>query len=158
METRRMIRLAVPGDKRRIIELLRDSRAGAGFDDPTGPTGFVFPFDPAYAERVFLTHLTGSRTVCIVFEANGVPQGVLMAAHFDHPFGPVKVAKETVWWIDPDHRGTSAVRMLDAYEAWWRAQGCAFGGLAGMGDDPAVAKLYARRGYRAAEVHFLKAA
>ena len=47
--------------------------------------------------------------------------------------------------------------MLDAYEAWAGSQGCAFAGMAGMGADPDVAKLYLRRGYRVAETHFLKA-
>ena len=46
--------------------------------------------------------------------------------------------------------------MLDAYETWAAAQRCAFAGMAGMGEDPVVAALYLRRGYRRAETHFLK--
>lgn len=67
------------------------------------------------------------------------------------------LARETVWFIDPEYRGTAAVRMLDAYERWAKSLGCVFTGMAGMGADPKVAKLYLRRGYRVAETHYLKA-
>jgi len=151
-----MIRPATASDKFRAIALLRDSREGAGFDTAAGLTGFVFPFDAAYAERLFLAHLA-PRRLALVHDVDGTAQGVLLAAAFEHPFGPVWLAKETVWWIDPAHRGTAAVRMLDAYEAWATEQNCKFVGMAGMGQDPTVGKLYERRGYRAAETHYLKA-
>lgn len=151
------IRRAVEADRFHVIRLLRDSRAGAGFDSEDGPTGFTFPFDPAYAERLFKHHITARDALCLVHVPKGVPQGVLMAQAFEHPFGPVRIAKETLWWIDPRHRGSAAMRMLEAYETWARELGCAFTGMAGMGADPAVAVLYERRGYRAAETHYLKA-
>lgn len=141
----------------RAVILLRDSRQGAGFDNPGGISGFTFPFDPAFAARLFTAHLDREDRYCAVLDVGGRVQGLLLAAAFDHPFGPVRVAKETVWWIDPCHRGRSAISMLDAYEAWWRQQGCSYGGMAGMGDDPEVGKLYRRRGYKTAETCFLKA-
>lgn len=153
-----MIRPAVVSDKSRCVELLRDSRVGAEFDRPGGLTGFVFPFDPAYAERLFVRYLRGHRMLCLVHDVDGRAEGVLMAHAFEHDFGPVLLAQERVWWIDPAHRGgTAAVRMLDAYEAWATSRGCTFAGMAGMGSDPAVMRLYQRRGYRAAETHCLKA-
>lgn len=153
-----MIRPANPTDKGRVIELLRDSRVGAGFDRADGISGFTFPFDPAYAARLFAQHTTTASAVCFVHDVNGVAQGVLMGVAFDHPYGPVRVSKDSMWWIDPSHRGgTAAVRMLDAFEAWAKERGCAFGGIAGMGDDPNITRLLERRGYRSAEVHFLKA-
>ena len=95
--------------------------------------------------------------MAIVLEADGAAQGVLMAAATDHPFGPVRLARETVWWIEPDYRGLSAMRMLDAYERWAQSELCRFSGMAGMGEFPDVAALYRRRGYLVAETHFLKA-
>lgn len=151
------IRRAVEADKIRVIQLLRDSRIGAGFDDPSGISGFTFPFEAAYAERLFLHHMAASNAVCLVHAPQNCAEGVLMATAGEHPFGPVKLARETVWWIDPAHRGSAAVRMLDAYEVWAREQGCRFIGMAGMGGDPAVGRLYQRRGYGVAETHFLKA-
>jgi len=152
-----MIRRAVASDKARVIALLEHSRAAAGFDHVDGLTGFSFPFDPAYAERLFLLHLARPESLCLVLDEDGEAQGILMAAAYEHPFGPVRLARETVWWIEPHHRGLAAVRMLDAYEDWAGEQDCDFTGMAGMGADPEVSKLYRRRGYRTAETHFLKA-
>lgn len=152
-----IVRSASISDKTRAIELLRDSRSGAGFDDPGGQSGFTFPFDPAYAERLFLSYLSHPRCCALVYEVNRRAEGILLAHAYEHPFGPVWFAQERLWWIDPAHRGRAAFKMLDAYDEWWLAQGCAAGGMAGMGEDPAVRKLYERRGYRVAERNFLKA-
>lgn len=151
------IRPGKSSDTSRAVELLADSHVAAGFDRTDGPTGFCVPFDPAYARRLFFAHLVGGRSCAIVHEVDGVIQGLLLAIASEHPFGPVWLARETVWWIDPGHRGSAAPRMLDAYEIWAKGNGSVFSGMAGMGDDPAVAKLYLRRGYRVAETHYLKA-
>jgi hypothetical protein len=153
-----MIRPGDMSDLPRAIELLRASRAGAGFDDPQGLSGFVFPFEAAYAARLFVRYLDMPSMLCLAYELGGVAQGLLLAHAFEHDFGPVRLAQERVWWIDPKYRGGSAaMRMLDAFEEWALvSEACAFAGMAGMGDDPDVAKLYLRRGYHVAEKHFLK--
>jgi GNAT superfamily N-acetyltransferase len=152
-----VIRCAALADKSRIVTLLKHSREAAGFDHTAdGTTGFCFPFDPAYAERLFLLHLQAHR-LAIVLEADGCAQGVLMAIAAEHPFGPVRLARETVWWIEPDYRGSGALRMLGHYEQWAAAEGCAFVSMAGLGEFPDVGRLYLRRGYRPAETHFLRA-
>lgn len=153
-----MIRHAVSGDRFRLVALLREAHAHHGFHDPYGLTGFVVPFDPAYIERWIMQHQTQPDGLCLVSDREGV-DGVLMAFAFDHPCGPVRVAKDSIWWIAKDRRGGStALRMLDAYEDWAKQeQGCRFVGIAGMGADPDVGPLLSRRGYRAAETHFLKA-
>lgn len=154
-----MIRRATDRDLTRAVELFRASHVAAGFDRADGPSGFTFPFETSDAELLFLSHLIGARSFCIVHDVDGDAQGVLLAMAFKHRFGPVWLANETVWWIDPAHRGSAAPRMLDAYEAWaFNEQRCAGAGMAGMGEDPAVAKLYRRRGYRFAESHYLKMA
>jgi GNAT superfamily N-acetyltransferase len=152
-----MVRRAVLSDKPRVIRLLKHSRDAAGFDSADGLTGFTFPFDPAYAEAVFLLHVEEARNLCLVLNVDATVQGVLMAASHPHPFGPVWLARETVWWIEPDHRGSAAPRMLAAYEEWAADRGCHFVGMAGMGADPDVGRLYERRGYRVAETYYLKA-
>ena len=151
-----MIRTAELGDQARVVTLLKHSRDAAGFDQAGGPTGFCFPFDPAYAARLFLAHLEPHR-LCLVLDAGGMAQGVLMAVAGEHPFGPVRLARETVWWIEPNYRGSAAPRMLALFEQWAAAEGCAFAGMAGLGAEPEVGRLYLRRGYRAAETHFLRA-
>ena len=150
-----MIRAATMSDSARVIELLRASHIGAGFHD--GSSGFAFPFVETYAHRLFHQHVEMMDACAIVHDVDGDAQGVLLATAYEHRFGPVWIASETVWWIDPAHRGRSAFAMLDAYESWARGKRCAYVGMAGMGDDPDVAALYERRGYRRAETHFLKA-
>jgi hypothetical protein len=150
-----MIRPGRSSDSARAVELLKDSHVAAGFDRADGPSGFTFPFDPSCAQRLFLSHLVAAHAC--VLDVDGLIQGVLLAIGCEHKFGPVWLARETVWWIDPAHRGSAAPRMLDAYESWAKGNGYAFSGMAGMGNDPDVAKLYLRRGYRVAETHYLKA-
>lgn len=152
-----MIRPATPADANRAVELLRDSHAAAGFDQVDGPTGFCVPFEPEEAMALFLAHLTMPRRLALVLEHSGTAQGLLLAAAEKHPFGKVWLARETAWWVDPAHRGIASLRMVPLYETWAHDQGCAFSGLAGMGDDPAIASYCLRRGYRPAEKHFLKA-
>lgn len=151
-----MIRPAVTSDQARAVELLRHSHAAAGFDG-SGETGFVVPFEASYAARLFTTHLGAMNGCCLVLDVDGEAEGILLALAYEHPFGPVWISRESAWWIEPAHRGRSAVAMLDAYEAWSKRRHCRFVGMAGMGADPDVAKLYERRGYRRAETHFLKA-
>lgn len=151
------VRFAVLSDQDRVVELLRDSRIGAGFDTPLGVSGFTFPFRPDHAARLFVAYLGRADRLAIVHDVAGVAQGILLAHAYDYDFGPVRLAQERLWWINPTHRGgTAAVRMLDAYEDWARSEGCDFTGMAGMGDDPDVGALYRRRGYRVAERNFLK--
>jgi Acetyltransferase (GNAT) family len=152
-----MIRRAAWTDQDRIVALLKNSRGGAGFDQAEALTGFHFDFVALYAERLFQTHLLMPDHLCLVLDVDDAAQGVLMAVAYEHPFGPVRLARETLWWIEPEYRGLNAVRMLDAFEDWAREQDCAFGGMVGMGAQPQVGALYQRRGYRLAETHFLKA-
>jgi RimJ/RimL family protein N-acetyltransferase len=149
-----LIRLATLADKNQAIKLLKDSREGAGFDQAGG---FTFPFDPAYAERFFLRHLNNEFSTAIVHDVDGVAQGLLTGIVYEHEYGPVRVAKETMWWIDPAHRGgTAAIKMLDSFERWARAKFAKYVGVAGMGEQPNVGVLYERRGYRPAELHYIK--
>jgi GNAT superfamily N-acetyltransferase len=149
------IRAANLNDKIQVIMLLRATHAGGGFNDPHGFTGFVFPFDAAYAERLFLFHLVG-RTLCLVHDVDGIAQGVFMAAVAEDTFSAATIAKESVWWINPAHRGRAAFEMLDAYETWAREMGCA-ACIMSLKSDPRSADLYTRRGYRPADAILLKA-
>lgn len=142
-----MIRFAEPQDRLRVVSLLRDSHAAAGF---------TFPFRAAYAEALFKAHAADDGACCIVSTSDDRPQGVIMARTFLHPFGAGLWAKETVWWIDPSHRGRNGFKMLAAYEDWARSKGCASIGMASLATND-VSSIYRRCGYVAAETHFVKA-
>lgn len=115
-------------------------------------SGLPIPFSAAYAEATVRRAIEDSERLALVLDRGGV-KGVLIAAAGIHDFAPIKVASELMWWIDPTCRGGGCV-MLDAYERWASDRGCDLIGLAARDDRPAA--LYARRGYRPVESHFVK--
>lgn len=138
------VRFATPEDRDRVVALLRESHEAAGF---------TFPFQAAYADRLFQQHML-SPMACVLVTGERA-QGVLMASAFDHPFGAGRIAKETVWYVTPEARGRGAIKMLDAYEAQARSVGCVSAGMASLVTND-VSSLYQRRGYSAVETHFMK--
>lgn len=141
-----MIRRATVDDRLPAIRMMKDFHAAGAMP---------FPFQAAVAERLFLDFVDAPRRAIFVIDDGGA-KGLLIAEAGDHPFGFV-LAREVLWWIDPDARGRSAIQMLDAYEAWAKAEGCAFASAACLGADERTARLYSRRGFKPAETHFLKA-
>ena len=140
------VRHAAPEDSLSVIRLLRESHEAAGF---------TFPFQAAYAAALFDGHMNHAHACALVLEHEGQVQGLLMASWFEHPFGAGRYAKETVWYVAPVARGRGAIKMLDAYEAWAREQGCVSVGMASLATND-VSRLYKRRGYAPVETHFLK--
>lgn len=149
-----MIRTAIPSDRFRVIEMLRSAHAAAGFGD--GSCQFQYRFSAAYADRAFASHTGSADATCIIMDIDNVPVGVLMARVFDYELGPTRIAKETVWWIDPEHRGAEASAMLEAYERWAAEVGAKAVGMAALAIAPRAGAIYARRGYHPAETHFIK--
>lgn len=142
------VRTALPADKMPVVRMLKAAHAAGGLP---------FPFSAPHAASLFAVQSSSMPgRLCLIYEADGGPHGVLMASAQEHPFAAVKYAAEVVWWIDPDHRGMSASRMLATYEAWAAEQGCAFAQMAALTAAPRAGVIYERRGYLAAETHFLK--
>lgn len=136
------VRRASSIDRVAVIRLLKESHAAAGF---------TFPFSAPHADALFRSHLASN----LVLVCGNPARGVLMAYTFEHQFGAGKWAHETAWYIEPEARGRSAIRMLDAYEAWAREQGCVRVCMASLATND-VSRLYERRGYAPAETHFVK--
>lgn len=142
------MRPALAADKMRVIRLLKNAHAAGGLP---------FPFSAPHAAALFDGQTTQPDRLALVATVAGVAQGVFMAAVTDHPFAPVRVATEVVWWIEPEHRGKIASEMLSAYEAWARKRGASFVGMAALEAAPRAGAIYRRRGYVPAETHFIKA-
>lgn len=138
------VRFAEPTDRDRVISLLRESHAAAGY---------TFPFQAARAALLFQQHMASPNACVIVI---GRPaQGILLAVSNDHPFGAGQVAVETIWFVSEAARGRGSLRMLDAYEAWAKSVGSASIVMASMSIND-VSGIYLRRGYAPIETHFLK--
>lgn len=146
-------------DQAAVIRLLEKSRVGAGFNSPDGLTGFYFPYDPEYAANLFIEFMASPAGVVWVAEWDGELTGVFIAWFYRHDFGPVKMAVEKVWFVDPDARGSLRIahEFILKYETWAKKNGSNFCSLVGLGNDPRVGGLYERLGYRVAEIHYIKA-
>lgn len=118
-------------------------------------SGIPFAFNPAHASRSAQAFIEGIDRLCLVLEVGGALRGVLAASTSISPLAPVRIAQEVVFWVDPDHRGRSPLRMIAAYEDWARAQGCVAVGLACL-DDLRVSRLFEISGFARAENSFLK--
>jgi GNAT superfamily N-acetyltransferase len=138
------VRHARPEDRDRVVALLRESHAAAGF---------TFPFQAAYADRLFRQHLASPLACAIV--AGDPVLGILLAVAYEHPFGAGRIAKETVWFVSPKARGRLGLAMLEAYEAWARSLGCTSAGMASLSSND-VSRIFERRGYAPIETHFAK--
>ena len=95
-----------------------------------------------------------------VAESGGVVVGMLMAVIYPVWFAPQsKCAMELVWWVEPEHRGsTIAIRLVKEFEEWGRMQGAT---MATMGDfvvdgQPPVGEMIMRMGYALSERAFAK--
>ncbi|MBO9100005.1 MULTISPECIES: GNAT family N-acetyltransferase [unclassified Rhizobium] len=119
-------------------------------------SGLPFQFSAAHADALFRASLVDEDRLCLVFAPEANAHGVLVAHAALHPFAPIKVASELMWWVDSEHRGLSATKMLSVYETWARERGCHFAGMVGLGADPSTSRLYERRGYAPVERHFMK--
>ena len=141
-----MIRKAIAADKAHVLVMAKAFHAASGVP---------FPFSAAASSVLFEAALVDSNRLCLIYEREGSARGVLAAVAAPHHLAPVKVASEIIWWIDPDWRGRAAMKMLAAYERWAAECGCQYVSMVGLGADPAISTLYARRGYQAVERHFL---
>ncbi len=141
-----MIRKAIASDKARVLFMAK------AFHEASCT---LIPFSAAAASVLFDASLANADRLCLVYEQDGTARGVLAAIAAPHHLAPVKVASEIIWWIDPAWRGRCAMKMLASYEEWAAERGCQFVSMVGLGADPAVSKLYARRGYQAVERHFM---
>ena len=140
------VRPARPDERFAVLALCKRFHAASGIP---------FAFDPAHASRAVQEHIECPRKLCLILDANGAQRGVLAASASISPLAPVKIAQEIVFWVDPGHRGRAAFKMLDAYEAWARREGCAGAGLSGL-NDPRVSRFFRASGYALTENKFLK--
>lgn len=154
-----MIRLADDKDRMRVVRLLKEQAEFAGFSD--GTFGVKVPLQGSYGVNLFNMHTTQPNCVCIVYEHEdhpGVAQGVLLGATYEHPMGPVRIAKDTAFYLRPKYRqGSIGIKMTKAYEEWaMKDQRCDAVVLGALAKYPEVCSLYERLGYKQAEVTFIK--
>ncbi|GHC61666.1 GNAT family N-acetyltransferase [Limoniibacter endophyticus] len=143
-----MIRLATVQDKHRVMAMAKVFHESAGHP---------FPYNAVHCSSVISACIAGGDALCLVLERDGKIVGALLAHAGPHTFNPVRIASEIMLWIEPGHRGgRHAAAMIDAFETWAKGRGCALAHMVGLGGNPAIGKFYERRGYYAAECHYVK--
>ena len=153
LSERATIRRADLFDLPAIKRLGRDFFEAAQWSD-------IADWDEASAERTALS-LIGGVVPGGLLIAETADETVGMAGYVLFPFSfnhALLIAQEMFWYVDPKHRFGAGRDLMDALEESARAQGATvliMASIAGL-RDAAVARLYARRGYRPAENTFVK--
>ena len=141
------IRPARASERLQIVDLGRSFHESTDLD---------LPFCPSHAALTVAAYTAAPDKLALVaVNEDARVVGALLAAVGPSPISPVLISQELAWWVAPDFRGRSPLRMLDAYEEWADSLGCAALGLAALG-DPRLARLYRARGFLPVENHFLK--
>lgn len=146
-----IVRPARPGDAAALLELCRAAHAES-------PRYRILRFDPAKVEDTIQamvgTYATGAPAgACVVVSekddhVTGVFGGVLQ----DHIFGPDLVAREVLFYVSPQHRGTfarAAIKLVRAFERWAFSRGAMelVVGSSTMVTPDTTLKLYQYLGY-----------
>ena len=119
------------------------------------PAGFKFSKDKV--ESFFDRVLADPTMVWFVSEdEDGI--GGFIVGHFpDHPFNDILTAIELGWFVTKDkRRGTSAMRLVQAFESWAKEKGADWTALSDITGIQDLSQLYIRRGYQLAERSFMK--
>lgn len=141
MGTGELIREADHKDIPALVRMAGDFLAASG-------TGL--PFDPDYVAGALRQHLATPARLTLVLDVDG-PRGMLCAAAQRSPLAPVAIAEEIVFWIDPAHRGRSALAMLKDYAAWAKETGCERATMIGLASMKSVDRLYRLAGFEPLE-------
>jgi GNAT superfamily N-acetyltransferase len=108
------------------------------------------PFSKMRAAQVFLSCAESDRHLCLALDVNGVC-GAMILGLGDYPLGPALLAKEIVFWVEPDHRGRWWRKMIAAAEEWAISNGAKAIGLSCF-NDGRTHKIFERAGYEAREI------
>lgn len=94
--------------------------------------------------------------VLLLREGAGAPIGMLGGAVFDHPLSGERTAGEMFWYAPMEHRGTTGVQLLRAFEKWARARGATLLQMVQPAWADRVGDLYAVLGYKKLEIAWTK--
>jgi GNAT superfamily N-acetyltransferase len=95
--------------------------------------------------------------VVLISEQDGKPTGAI--AGFVHPdiSDGVLTLSEAFWYVTPESRG-HGIKLLKAFEDFAKSSGCERVMMIHLLEinAEALSKIYARRGYKAIEIHYVK--
>lgn len=92
-----------------------------------------------------------------IAERDGVPLGFIAAYWVLHPYnGRIPLLAETFWWVDEQHRFSSAgARLLDAFDDFAK-ENVKWATFSLLANSPVNEKVLLKRGFKKHEVAYLK--
>lgn len=154
-----MVRMATIDDQSEVVPLMIEAAEYSGILGGHHP--LQIPYEVNQAVNVFRLHISLPNACVLVLESQTEPPhivGILMGVISRHMYGDVLIAKESVWYIKPENRGSprGALAMIRAYEEWAKSLGCAAVGLSDQ-EQFSLAPLYGRMDYHPVERFYMKA-
>ncbi len=146
-----MVRVAVPADLPRLVELARAFWAESAVLQSTGE------FDEARFAGLWTALLASGAGVIFVLEAAGLVVGALGAVVYHEPYTDRLIGSEMFWFVEGAYRGRGA-QLYREFERWAADQECSQLRMVHLVDSmpERLHRFYAAAGYRPAEVHYTK--
>lgn len=112
------------------------------------------PFSKMHTAQMFHSCMGSDAHLCLTLDLGAVC-GAMIVALGPYPLGPAVLAKEVIFWVEPDHRGRWWRPMIAEAEAWAKARGAVAIGLSCFADGR-THKIFERAGYEAREIVTIK--
>lgn len=116
----------------------------------------MVPFDAAATERFLRSMVVYPSALLLVSECDGQPVGFIAGAIGFGSTSSVRVAVEHGWFAAPEAKG-EGLKLLRAYEAWAKDNGCHYASMCSPPQSDGVGKILSRSGYRCTEFTWAKA-
>lgn len=116
-----------------------------------------YSWDAKKTQALFLQTLPMKEIETFVAEIDGDVVGFIVCQVMEPLFSSDKVSTDIAWFVNKDHRNTSAgFRLMKAYEDWAVDHGIKFIGMAYLERVSDLSKYYEKKGYVKAETHYMK--
>lgn len=123
----------------------------------SSPYANLVPLDLATVERTGRTLIDGEDSAIIIalsgeqrIDIHAV--GMLGLAVYSHPISGVRVASELFWWVEPEFRGHTGLKLLRLAEKWAVSRGAKV--LQMIAPTVQTEQLYNRLGYTKVETSY----
>lgn len=121
-------------------------------------TDLNFELNKDYGISFLQSHIPNPDHLSLIWEQDSQQCGCLLAFALPHPFLPIRVANELVWWMHPSTRGKGSLKLFQAFEYWAKEiKHCETICVTSTSStDPSLEKYYQRKGYSRKETTWSK--
>ena len=140
-----MIREATKDDTPRLVEM------GVRFATETDYRESIKVSPEKIASTVGKLLETDDAAIFVSGNGHGV-NGMIIILLYEHPWSGEKIASEMVWWVEPEARGGTGIKLLRTAEKWAMESGATQ--MQMIAPNVGVGDIYARMGYAPVEMSF----